>query len=327
MTVHDVNYTEDMAMLMMKLSQYCTHSLAHMRLFWRNSEMVTGRKLSQYNVTNCFELTMKVETKARTAWSAECVDHLQADNTFVGDAVESGFAGTRLIGAASVEGMQPTKAEGGTSASTSSAEMKEELSMSTLVPNASTSMNETEEAVGCSGSAEPDDFATGASVLFRSANSPVASSPTGTTAAAATTTAAPSDATITLSASRASLLERPEQSSLPARSLLVHAQSEESKEGATLVAQRDDDHDMKLARQVQDEWDQEVRQTTAQRRAREKEDHEMALKMHQQARQGGRRRVEGEDDGGIGSGESEAEDGEGTDGDYNEADERKERDK
>ena len=351
LSVYDVNCEDDVATLKMKISQYCTHNPAHMRLFWRDAELLEGKRLSEYGVTDGGELILKVDAQAGGgAWSVDYMDYLPTDDSFVSGDVESGFAGTRLGGGGGGGGGGEGKKakEARMHASTAVPERKEEE------PKGEPSKMETEERKEESprsrGSVSvASTAATSAPILPRiDAPHAVSSATLSTeTAGAATAAAAPLANAIVLqpansttdfhsparhgkSAFLASLDRgKADQQLKPAHS---RAQSEERKEAAVA---HDADDDMRLAMRLQEQFNAEEEAKEAapsstaarqQRIVQEEKDRALALQFSQQARRGRSAHEEEEEgEGKEGEEEVEAEDNEDEDGDYSEADERKER--
>ena len=348
MDVYDVDCTDDVATLKMKISQYCSHNPAHMRLFWRENEMMEGKKLSEYGVTDGGELIMKVDTEAADTWAVDYMDYLPTDDTFVSGDVESGFAGTRLGGG--TEGKKAPKTKAPPPASTAVAEIKEEneakednaSSANRRLSNTAAEMDESkEEAAADIASAERSSNAIVAPILPRMDDTPptataraslattttitavaaIAPVPATSAAPAAGTTPAAAASPPSKSPFLATLLEKQRQKAPQARSAAPHSYSEETKdEAAAAVVAHSEEDDLRIAREMQESFDQEAKQQTAssrraaaehvdrqrrmvaaeeERRAQEKDDHAMALKLSQRLQLQQRQAVmEGEAGGG-----------------------------
>ena len=292
--VHDVHASDDVATLKMKISQYCTHNPAHMRLFWREREMREGRPLSEYGVTDGGELLMKVDTEGGgEAWSVDYMDYLPMEDTVRGDDVESGFAGTRLGGGGGGEGKKTTAkaANTGSPASTAAvvAEMKEDgfnersTSSSQPVSNAAAAKEESKEGVRSStvrrqlsnhNAAAPilpriaDSHADDARSVIAAPAVPAATAAPSQTVAPAPALAPVSTSPAPKSGFLASLLEREEQRKnspalVEANSSHSHSHnhSQETKEREATAGHAEED-DLTVAKRMQEQYDAELKEQT-----------------------------------------------------------------
>ena len=98
-TAYGLHHLDDVSTVKMKLSQYCAHSPAAMRLWYAETELRDGRPLVEYGVEDGGELLMKVEAAAGL-WEADFMDFMPSDDLAHNADVESGFAGTKLTAAA-----------------------------------------------------------------------------------------------------------------------------------------------------------------------------------------------------------------------------------
>ena len=349
--VHDVNCTDDVATLRLKISQYCTHIPAHMRLFWRDSEMLENKQLSEYGVTDGGELLMKVDADAAgDGWSTDYMDYLPMDDAVISNDVESGFAGTRLGGGegkksaksatvsprASTSALLESKEDGGEGRSSSSPpvsnvavamdEPKQVLRGATIERHFSNSYNPAAPTLP----RISDSVSAPATLSF---DNTIASPPA--TAPTVLSTSVPATfVTVSKSPFLASLAESARKLSATAHLASNQSHFDDTKESAFTHSVEDDE---KYAQQLEAELNAERKATTHSpyatplaeegRRMQEEADHAFALKLSGQ--QPSQAVMEEESEGSEAEGDEykdeEGEDEDDDDGDWGEGDEKKER--
>ena len=294
--VYDVNCSDDVATLKMKISQYCTHNPAHMRLFWRDGELMEGKKLSDYGVTDGGELIMKVDAEVcADAWGVDYMDYLPTDDALVSGDVESGFAGTRLGGGGGSEGNKTVKAGTTALAPAATREMMQNaakqhgVSSSSSVERATAAKEQSKEESREQQVASHQRAHDSAPVLPRIDESTALVSTTATESTATTTApsaSSPDHATPVSAATRptvagklsatassgtstspflASLRQSQRSKTVPAKVVTSRQHSEETKDNVTSIARDEDEQgrSWRLAQELQLQFDQEAKEDTA----------------------------------------------------------------